>query len=208
MRPLLTNLFTLRQSAPDASSNISSRKLLTRLGILLGGVSSLLLWAPKANALEEVRLAYGGFQFGTLSMEELSNFASTGEASDDIQSLLTAIDVDEESARAMLSSEVPVKNTSLSEVAGTFVGESFFQLLGTTFTIPSVEESSWVYLRSAFLDSAADSQVSFIDILQSFDVDAIVIDTDKIGPVTEQIENDVAVISSYFAENPQSSEVD
>lgn len=208
MRFLPKKLFVSHQSAPYAFSNVSGRKLLTRLGILLGSVSSLLLWTPKANALEEVRLAYRGFQFGTLAMEELSDFANTGEASTDIQALLEAINVDEVSARSMLNSEVAVRSASLPEVAETFVGESFFQLLGTTFTVPNVEESSWIYLRSAFLDSAADSQVSFIDVLQSFDVDAIVIDTGKIGPVTEQIESDVAVISSYFAESPQLDEVD
>ena len=204
MRFLPTGLFVSRQSAPRASNSASGLKLLTKLGILLGSVSPLLLWAPGANALEEVQLTYGGFQVSTLDMQELSDFASTGEASADIQSLLETIDVDEAAARSILNSEVDIKSASLPEVTETFVGESFFQLVGTTFTVPDEEESSWVYLRSAFLDSAADSQVSFIDVLQSFDVDAIVIDTEKIGPVTEQIKNDVAVIGSYFREATES----
>ncbi|MGD1896201.1 MAG: alpha/beta hydrolase [Phormidesmis sp.] len=204
----LANFRLLRRSAPSIFNSVSNRQSLTRLGIIMGGISSLLICAPKANALEEVRLAYNGYQFGTLEMEELSSFASTGEASADIQALLEAIDIDTASARAMLNSEVTIKSAYLPEVAETFMGESFFQLVGTTFTVPDEEESSWVYLRSAFLDSAVDSQVSFIDVLQSFDVDAIVIDTDRIGPVTEQIKNDVAVISRYFAEDPQPVEAD
>lgn len=208
MRFLQTDLFTSRQSAPYAFGSVSSRKLLTRLGIMLGSVSSLLLWTPNAHALEEVRLAYGGFQFGTIAMEDLSDFANTGEASADIQALLEAISLDEATARSMLNSEVAVQSADLPEVAETFIGESFFQLVGTTFTVPDVEDASWVYLRSAFLDSATDSQVSFIDVLQSFDVEAVVIDTGKIGPVTEQIKQDVAVISNYFAADPQPSEAD
>ncbi|MBE9064501.1 alpha/beta hydrolase, partial [cf. Phormidesmis sp. LEGE 11477] len=152
MRFLPTDLFVSYRLAPYGSSRVSRHKLLTRLGILLGSVSSLLLLTPAAKALEEVQLTYGGFQFGTLAMDELSDFASTGEASADIQSLLEAIDVDEVSARSMLNSEVAVKSASLPEVAETFVGESFFQLVGTAFTVPDAEESSWVYLRSAFLD--------------------------------------------------------
>ncbi|MEM8504091.1 MAG: alpha/beta hydrolase [Cyanobacteria bacterium P01_D01_bin.1] len=183
-------------------------KLLAGLGILLGGAGSLLLWAPEAKALEEVRLAYGDFQLGMLSMDELAEFASTGEASADIQSLLDVADIDEASARSLLNAEVALKSASLPEVAETFVGESFFQLLGTIFTVPEEETPSWEYLRTAFLASAADNQVSFIDVLQSFDVDAIVIDTSRVGPVTEQIKNDVAVISSYFAQDLQQSEVD
>ncbi|MBE9060722.1 hypothetical protein IQ256_06995, partial [cf. Phormidesmis sp. LEGE 11477] len=47
-----------------------------------------------------------------------------------------------------------------------------------------------------------------IEVLQAFDVNTIVIDTSKIGPVTEQVKNDVAVISSYFAEDSQPSEAE
>lgn len=175
-----------------------SGKLLTGCSILLGTLSTSLLWAPDAIALDEIRLAYGDFQFGTLAMEELANFATTGEASSDIQALLEVANLDEASALAILNNPIPIENTSLAEVTETFVGESFFQLVGTTVAVPGAVDPSWIYVREAFLTSAADSQVSFIDILQAFEVDSIVLDTERIGPVIERVQNDIQVVRDYF----------
>ena len=48
------------------------------------------------------------FQVSTLNMQELSDFADTGEASADIQALLETINVDEASAIAVLNREIDI----------------------------------------------------------------------------------------------------
>ncbi|MGD1943808.1 MAG: alpha/beta hydrolase [Leptolyngbyaceae cyanobacterium] len=169
-------------------------------GLLLG-VGSVFLPFSNASALEEVRLSYRGFQFGSLLVSDLATFSETGQPSQNLEAFLNVIDVDEATAIDALTTQVAVDSSLLSEASQTFVGESFFQLLGTTIKMTDSSSSpSWVYLRDAVIASASDNQVSALEVLQAFPTNAIVLETDKIGPVIEQIESDSSVLEAFLAE--------
>ena len=169
-------------------------------GLLLG-VGSVFLPFSNASALEEVRLSYRGFQFGSLLVSDLATFSETGQPSQNLEAFLNVIDVDEATAIAALTTEVAVDSSLLSEASQTFAGESFYQLLGTTIKMTDSSSSpSWVYLRDAVVASASDNQVSALEILQAFPTNAIVLETDKIGPVVEQIQSDSSVLEAFLEE--------
>ena len=173
---------------------------LTLSGLLLG-VGSVFLPFSNASALEEVRLSYRGFQFGSLLVSDLATFSETGQPSQNLETFLNVIDVDEATAIAALTTEVAVDSSLLSEASQTFAGESFFQLLGTTIKMTDSSASpSWVYLRDAVVASASDNQVTALEILQAFPSNAIVLETDKIGPVVEQLQSDSSVLAAFLEE--------
>ena len=169
-------------------------------GLLLG-VGSVFLPFSNASALEEVRLSYRGFQFGSLLVSDLATFSETGQPSQNLEAFLNVIDVDEATAIAALTTEVAVDSSLLSEASQTFAGESFYQLLGTTIKMTDSSSSpSWVYLRDAVVASASDNQVTALEILQAFPSNAIVLETDKIGPVVEQLQSDSSVLAAFLEE--------
>lgn len=166
--------------------------------VFLGTGLVLLAHTSDANALEEIKLAYGGFQFGSLAVQDLVAFANTGQPSPEIQSLLDVIQVDQATALSVLTTEVAIDNTLLEDVSQTFIAESFFQLVGTTIKMPNRSEQSWTYIKAALIDAAADNQVSAIEFIQEFDANSVTVDTDKIGPVVEQVQNDISTIEQFF----------
>jgi hypothetical protein len=64
------------------------------LAMALAIAGTVAMTATNAEALEELRLSYSGFQFATLSINELETFAETGQPSQDIAALLRLIEAD------------------------------------------------------------------------------------------------------------------
>ncbi|MDB9526650.1 alpha/beta hydrolase [Oscillatoria sp. CS-180] len=186
-----------------SNPSFSKSRLLTRLfsigGVVLGTGAVLLSQAPKAQALEEIKLSYGGFQFGSLSVQDLADFSATGQPSQEIESLLGVINVEKEVALSVLNTEVSVDQGLLEEASQTFIAESFFQLVGTTINMPNGSQQSWTYIKDALLASAADNQVSAIEFIQEFDADSVVVETEKIGPVVEQVQKDISTVEQFLA---------
>ncbi|MGF1522235.1 MAG: alpha/beta hydrolase [Leptolyngbyaceae cyanobacterium] len=178
----------------------SLRKLLAVSGLCAGTFAVLLLQAPRVEALEEIKLSYRGLQIGALPVEELVDFANTGQPSRNIQALLTVVDMDQEAAIALLTDQTAIDNRLLSQATQTFIGESFLQLVGTTVEVPEAPGQSWQYLRNALLAAATDNQVSVIEVLQALNTNSIVVDTEKVGEVSEQVQNDLAVMQTFFEE--------
>ncbi|MEM9002123.1 MAG: alpha/beta hydrolase [Cyanobacteria bacterium P01_F01_bin.86] len=197
---LVSMITALGKCAKLHAGEWSQHKLLT-VGSLLFGTGTIFLGqAPRALALEEIQLAYRGLQLGTLPVAELVNFTATGQASQNIQAVLNIIEMDEAAAIALLTNETAIDNTLLAEATETFVGESFLQLVGTTLDVPEAPGQSWVYLRNAVITAAADNRVSVIEVLQTFDANAVIVDTEKVGEVSEQVQNDFAVVKMFLEE--------
>lgn len=195
---LLFHAFERRNHSSLSLWSNPLKRLFTACGVILGTFAVMGLQAPEARALEEIKLSYRGVQLGTLLVEDLANFASTGEASQDIQALLNVIDMDEESAIALLSTEMAIDGALLEEAAQTFVGESFFQLVATTIEMPEASEQGWTYLRDALLASASDNQVTMIEVLQTFEADSVIVDTERVSQVSEQVQNDISVMRQFL----------
>jgi hypothetical protein len=168
------------------------------LAMALAIAGTVAMTATNAEALEELRLSYSGFQFATLSINELETFAETGQPSQDIAALLRLIEADEEAILRLLTTDVTVSGQLLSDASQTFVGESFFQLIGTTISLPDDATPSWIYLRDAVVAAAADDQVNFLEILQAFAAEAVVVETEKVGQVIQKIQTDTEILETFF----------
>lgn len=205
--PALTEL---RELQPHTSSSCRSKRsgfsglkhsgfnrLRTALALLLGTGLSLLLPATKASALEEIQLTYGSFQLQSVPLSTLEAFASTGETSGTLQSLLDTVRIEPAMARAVLSTEVEVDSQLFNQAARTFVGEAFLQLVGTTFTVPETDTQSWRSLRSALVVAAADNKVSLLEVLRNLEDPAITIDAQKVIEVAAQVRQDLRDVQAF-----------
>ena len=177
------------------SSKYCSAALLT-MG--LTALSSLLLQTPPAQALEEVELAYAGFKFGSLSVQDLESFAETGQPSRNLEAIMRLAKVEQADVLRVLNTDVSIDSELLNEASYTFIGESFFQLIGSTIKLPISSEQSWVYLREALLTAGEDDEVNVIEVLKSFPTDSVVVETDKVGQVIKQVEEDASIVEEFL----------
>jgi hypothetical protein len=137
-------------------------------------------------------------QFATLSVSDLATFSETGQPSQQLAALLGVIEVDQETARRLLTTDVAVSGQLLADASYTFVGESFFQLLGTTFNLSDAATPGWAYLRDAVVTAAADDQINALEVLQAFEAESVAVQTEKIGQVIEKIQTDMDTLETFF----------
>ncbi|MBD0267352.1 MAG: alpha/beta hydrolase [Cyanobacteria bacterium Co-bin8] len=168
------------------------------IALLLSGTATL-LQAPNAKAVEEISLTYGTLPLQTLSITDLTTFATTGEASPELQALLDSVNLDSRFSRNILGGEIEVNGELLNQAASTFIGEAFLQKVGTTLTLPDAATESWQPLRDALLLASSDNRLSLIEVLQAFEGPAIAIDTQRVGEVATQVRQDTAAIQAFLA---------
>ena len=169
-----------------------------QLALLLSG-TAILLQAPNAKAVEEISLTYGTISLQTVSIDELTTFAETGEASPELQSLLDSVNLDSRFSRNILGNEIEVNGELFGRAASTFIGEAFFQTVGTAITLPDPSAESWQPLRDALVQATSDNRISLIEVLQVFEGPAITIDTQRVGEVAAQVRQDAAAIQAFLA---------
>nr|WP_277882553.1 alpha/beta hydrolase [Pseudanabaena sp. FACHB-2040] len=158
-----------------------------------------MLQTPHAKAVEEISLTYGTLPLQTLSITDLTTFATTGEASPELQALLDSVNLDSRFSRNILGGEIEVNGELLNQAASTFIGEAFLQKVGTTLTLPDAATESWQPLRDALLLASSDNRLSLIEVLQAFEGPAIAIDTQRVGEVATQVRQDTAAIQAFLA---------
>jgi Alpha/beta hydrolase of unknown function (DUF1400) len=155
---------------------------MTSLAIGLG----LLLPVGEAIAAERVILKYRIFQ-ASISVDELTTLAETGEVSPALSTHLELAQKDPEDLRQALNREVEVSPAFLDRALNSSLGNGVLDRLGEVI-YPSSGEASRQALRSALVLSAEDdSQVSAIEVIQNYPTQEIYVNGDRIVAVYNQI---------------------
>ena len=112
----------------------------------------VLLLSFDAIAAEQVLLKYGGLR-RSVSVDELTTLAETGEASSSLQALLDTAGEDPETLRQGLNEELEVSPVLLDQILNSSPGEWALDQVGEAIHPPSGRASRQA-LRSAFVLSA------------------------------------------------------
>ncbi|MGB0561002.1 MAG: alpha/beta hydrolase [Spirulinaceae cyanobacterium] len=171
-------------------NRIPSPLALTLSALTLGSLS----WAtPPVQAAEEVVITYGFLQ-QSIPVDDLADFAETGEQSFTIGLLVGASGQDPDTIRDVLNREVPLKHTLASRVLNTPPGEAALRQVGTVVH-HNAEEGREESLRAAIVASAEDDdKVTLIEVLQNYPTDSMYVDGEqlmslvgKMKPLLDQI---------------------
>lgn len=171
---------------------------LSALAIGLGAASILLLPSARVEALEEVNLTYGGVELETIPVSDLEEFATTGTASDEIQSLLDSAGIERTTAQAALSRELEVDGELLTRISQTFIGETLLKQVGTAISRPGSQNESWRDLRTALSAAIADDKLSTLEVLQNFEGASVTIDTQQVGRVAADVQRNIRDIQALM----------
>ena len=145
------------------------------LGVSIG--ASLI--APDAIAAEQVVIHYQIFE-RSISVEELTTFAETGELSRELERYVEQTEKEPETLQMALTRTVPMRVTFLDRTLNTFLGERLLDEVGQLIRTPSGTANREA-LRSALVLSAADDdEISVLELVQNYPTNEVHLEGDRL----------------------------
>lgn len=155
------------------------------VGLALAGV---LIIQPSTPAAEQVMLRYNVFE-RSVSVDDLSEFAETGETTRQLRSYLKTSGQDPEQVRKLLSDEIEVRQLFLDEVLNSPPGEAILDEMGDFVQTPSGEANRQA-LRSALVLSASDDDhISLIEVLQNYPTEEVQVNGNRVVSAYRQVQD-------------------
>ncbi|ACB50769.1 unknown [Crocosphaera subtropica ATCC 51142] len=172
------------------------KKLSKKPQIMLSLLFSLLgLFSAKvpAQAAERVILKYSILR-ESVSVEELSHLANTGEASRSLRSYLKLANKEPEELRTLLNNNVDVDPVFLSKALNSFAGGIVLDPIGEVIHTPS-KRANRESLRGALVTSAlSDKNIRLIEIFENYPTEEIHVDGDRLAEIYQSIEGFVSKV--------------
>ncbi|MCU0545623.1 MAG: alpha/beta hydrolase [Oscillatoriaceae cyanobacterium Prado104] len=187
-----------RQS--DRLTKKMSKSLSLGLAFLLG-TSAVLLSNSKAFALENVTVKYGAVDV-TLPMSDLQSFAQTGQASSQLQSVLSIAKQTPESVREILTREVALDSQLVTRLVNTYFGEIVLKQLGEVAYSPATRAQSAPALRDALVAASRDGKISLMEVMQNYTPPALEVDGNQAVAIYQRVIKDMQDIQALYQNSP------
>ena len=153
-----------------------------QLGVGLG----VLLHGTGAIAAERVVLKYGVLQ-RSVSVDELSTFAETGEASPTLESYFRMAHENPQEIRRTLNRDAEVNPRLLDQIANSPVGNIVLDQVSEAIHTPS-RRADRQAMRSALVLSASDDRrISLIEVIRNYPTQELFVDGDRLIEASERI---------------------
>ncbi|MHC5733734.1 alpha/beta hydrolase [Nostoc sp.] len=147
---------------------------LRRVLVLVGSIYLLFLPTP-AFAAEQVVLKYGIFR-ESLSVEELSTFAQTGELSRSLRVNLALARQDPKAIRQYLTEPMKVNPVFLDKVLNSQIGNIILDQISQVIFTPSRRADRQALRAALVLSASQDGQVSLIEIIKNYPTNEVEVD--------------------------------
>lgn len=146
---------------------------------LVLAVSALLCWSTSLLAAEQISLKYKDYN-AAVSVQELTNLATTGEVSPALDVYFYLTQRDPQEVQKILSREIPMSPLILELVLNHEAGRSLLQQMDQ-LVHPSAEQTNYQALRTALVQSARrDGKISLIEVLQNYPASEIQVEGDRL----------------------------
>jgi hypothetical protein len=146
----------------------------------------LLLPGFGVKAAEQVVLRYRIFQ-ETLSVEELSTFAETGELSRSLRINLALAGQDPKAIRAYLTEPVNVNPVVLDKVLNSRVGDVILDQMSQVIHTPSRKADRQALRAALVLSASKDEQITLIEVLENYPTSQVEVDGDELESAYRQL---------------------
>lgn len=154
--------------------------------LVLMATASILLFNTSAIAADQVVLKYRIFR-ESISVEELSAFAETGELSKSLRINLALARQDPKAVRRYLTQPVKVNLVLLDRLLNSPVGNLILDEITEVVHTPSGKADRQA-LRSALVISASrDSNISLIEIIQNYPTQVVQVEGDRLESAYRQL---------------------
>lgn len=170
------------------ASQCAIQSWLGRLSVMFGlGVASLLP-GTEALAAEEIVLRYNILE-RSISVEELTTFAETGEASSRLENYFELSGQKPERIQRLLTRQTDVQVTTLDRILNTPMGDVMLDQMGDFVHTPS-DAANRQAMRSALVLSASDdNQISLLEIIQNYPTEQVHVNGNRFATAYRQMQN-------------------
>lgn len=142
----------------------------------------------QAFAAEQVMLKYNILE-RSISVDELAEFAETGETSRELRTYLKNAGQDPERFQELLSEEVEVRQIFLDEVLNSAPGEFILDEMGDFVQTPSGEANRQALRSALVLSAREDDRISLIEILQNYPTQEVHVNGNRVASAYRQIQD-------------------
>lgn len=154
--------------------------------LVLVGIICLLFLSTPAFAAERVVLKYGIFR-ESLSVEELSTFAETGEVSPLLKVNLALARQDPKAIRQYLTQPVKVNAVFLDRALNSQIGNIILDRVSQVISTPSQRANRQALRAALVLSANQDGQVSLIEIIKNYPTNEVEVDGDRLQGAYRQL---------------------
>lgn len=188
---------------------INARYIVAMYGAIaaMTGLGLLSLTSP-SHAAEKVVLTYGLFG-RSITLEELENFAKTGQQTPTLKFLLKAARQNPEAVRTSLSENVTISPKLLDDLLYTLPGEYALFMAGRIFHTPARRSNDKALRSALILSTVDDRKVSMLEFIKNYPTREFYIDgyrlattakdvTRLVGQVEADMKGPIAVITDLF----------
>ncbi len=154
--------------------------------LVLVGIICLLFLSTPAFAAERVVLKYSIFR-ESLSVEELSTFAQTGELSGSLKVNLALARQDPKTIRQYLTKPVKVNPVFLDKVLNSQIGNIILDRISQVTYTPSQRANRQALRAALVLSANQDGQVSLIKIIKNYPTNEVEVDGDRLKGAYRQL---------------------
>lgn len=162
-------------------------RLALRWGLLLSVTAGILFHSASAIAAQRVVLKYRIFR-RSVSVEELTTLAETGEASPALQTYLRMAGKQPEEVRQVLTQEVQVNPVTLDRILNSAVGNVVLNQVNQAIYTPSRQADRQAMRSALTLSASEDSKISLIEVLQNYPTEEVHVDGDRLVQTYNQLQ--------------------
>lgn len=157
-----------------------------RRALVLISSTCLLLLSTPVLAAEQIVLKYGIFR-ESLSAQELSTFAQTGELSRSLRVNLALARQDPKAIRQYLTEPVKVNPVFLDRVLNSRIGNIILDQISQVIYTPSRRADRQALRAALALSASQDRQVSLIEIIKNYPTNEVEVDGDRLEGAYRQL---------------------
>ncbi|MFN6482813.1 MULTISPECIES: alpha/beta hydrolase [unclassified Nostoc] len=158
---------------------------LRRVLVLVSIIWILFLSTP-AFAAERVVLKYGILR-ESISVEEISTFAQTGELSGLLKVNVALARQDPKAIRQYLTQPIKVNSEFLDKVLNSQIGNIILDQISQVISTPSQKANRQALRAALVLAANQDGQVSLIEIIKNYPTNEVEVDGDRLQGAYRQL---------------------
>lgn len=163
--------------------------LVARIGgaiALWSAVACFTMPGQLAQAAERVVLRYGPLQ-RSLTVQELSEFARTGEVSPSLQSYLNRTQSNPEDLRRLLNRQAEVHGAMLDRLLRTPLGDLALDRVSRGIHTRSRRADRQAMRSALTLSATDDNRISLIEVLENYPTREVYLDGEEISNTVQEI---------------------
>jgi hypothetical protein len=154
------------------------KRLSRRLWVGLSVSAAILLGSFPAIAAQRVVLKYKILQ-ESVSVQDLTTFAETGQATPDLQTYLKQSRQDPETVRQTLTKPVKINFLLLDRALNSPVGDVVLDRLGEAIQTPKGGAERQALRSALILSARSNNDFSILEVVQNYPTEEVVLDGDR-----------------------------